>query len=353
MQHEKPSFASDYMEGAHPAVLKRLGEINFCKHPGYGTDDLCASAREKIRAACACPGAAVYFLVGGTQTNAAVITSLLHPWQGVLAAESGHIAGHEAGAVEAGGHKILTLPQTRGKLSAETIRKTCETWRGDENREHTVMPGMVYLSQPTEFGTLYSLEELSAISGVCREYRMPLYIDGARLAYALACPENDVSLPDLARLCDAFYIGGTKCGALFGEALVLPDPSILPHFFTIMKQRGALLAKGFLLGAQFGTLFTDGLYQDLARPAITAAERLRAALKKAGYRLWEDNPTNQVFVVLENDEMKRLSERCAFTFWEPYDETHTVVRFVTSWATREEDVDALLAALSLPGGTRC
>ena len=348
MQKEKPSFASDYMEGAHPAVLKRLGEINFRKHPGYGTDDLCAAAREKIRAACDSPDAAVYFLVGGTQTNAAVIGSLLHPWQGVLAAESGHIAGHEAGAVEAGGHKILTLPQTRGKLSAETIRSYCKTWRGDENREHTVMPGMVYLSQPTEFGTLYSLEELSAISGVCRDNRMPLYVDGARLAYALACPENDVTLPDLARLCDVFYIGGTKCGALFGEALVVPEPSLLPHFFTVMKQRGALLAKGFLLGAQFDALFTDGLYRDLARPAIAAAERLRGALTKAGYRLWVDSPTNQVFVILENDEMKRLSEKASFTFWEPYDETHTVVRFVTSWATREEDVDALLDALGLP-----
>ena len=348
MQSERPSFASDYMEGAHPAILKRLSEINFCKNAGYGTDEICASAREKIRAVCRCADAAVYFLVGGTQTNAAVITSLLRPWQGVLAAESGHIAGHEAGAVEAGGHKVLTLPQTRGKLSAETIEKCCETWRGDENREHTVMPGMVYLSQPTEYGTLYTLEELSAISRVCRENGMPLYVDGARLAYALACPENDVSLPDLARLCDTFYIGGTKCGALFGEALVVPDPALLPRFFTIMKQRGALLAKGFLLGAQFDTLFTDGLYQSLARSAIAAAERLRAVLTKAGYRLWVDSPTNQVFVILENDEMKHLSERCAFTFWEPYDETHTVVRFVTSWATREEDVGALLGALGLP-----
>ena len=347
MPSEKPSFASDYMEGAHPAVLKCLGEINFCKYAGYGTDDICASARERIREACQCPGAAVYFLVGGTQTNAAVITSLLRPWQGVLAAESGHIAGHEAGAIEAGGHKVLTLPQTQGKLSAETIGKCCEAWRDDENREHTVMPGMVYLSQPTEFGTLYTLEELSAISRVCRENGIPLYIDGARLAYALACEENDVSLPDLARLCDVFYIGGTKCGALFGEALVVPDSSLLPHFFTIMKQRGALLAKGFLLGAQFNTLFTGGLYQEIARPAIAAAQRLRAALTGAGRRLWVENPTNQVFVILENDEMKCLSEKVSFTFWEPYDETHTVVRFVTSWATQKEDVDRLLYALGL------
>lgn len=347
MQSEKLFFASDYMEGAHPLVLKRLSEINYGKHSGYGTDELCASAREKIRAACECPAAAVYFLTGGTQTNAAVITSLLHPWQGVLAADSGHIAGHEAGAIEAGGHKILALPQKEGKLSAQTIRKACETWHSDENREHTVMPGMVYLSQPTEYGTLYSLGELSAISEVCREYRMPLYVDGARLAYALSCGENDVTLADLARLCDVFYIGGTKCGALFGEALVVPEPSLLPRFFTVMKQRGALLAKGFLLGAQFDALFTGGLYEEIGLPAIAAAERLRAALAGAGYRLWADNPTNQVFVILENEELKRLSEKVAFTVWEPYDETHTVVRFVTSWATRGEDVDRLLDALGL------
>lgn len=339
------SFASDYMEGAHPAILRRLQETNMLQTPGYGADGICRSARERIRAACACPSAAVHFLVGGTQTNAVVIGAVLRSYQGVIAAETGHICTHEAGAIECGGHKILTLPHSLGKLSADAIRSLCQTYREDENRDHTVMPGMVYLSHPTEYGTLYSREELTAIRAVCDEYRLPLYLDGARLAYALACPENDLTLPDIARLCDVFYIGGTKCGALFGEAVVIPNPSLLPHFFTVMKQNGALLAKGRLLGLQFDALFTDGLYEVLGAPAITAAQRMRRAFRDTGYALAFDTPTNQVFVLLEDDAVERLSRAVDFGFWEKPDPAHTVVRFVSSWATPESDVEKLLDIL--------
>ena len=338
-------FASDYQEGALPAILERLVGTNLESTPGYGTDGYCAAAREKIRAACGCEDAAVYFLTGGTQTNATVIDAMLRPWQGAIAAQTGHIAAHEAGAIEFGGHKVLTLPHTCGKLDAQTIRDYCRTYWADANWDHMVTPGLVYLSQPTEYGTLYSRAELEAIHAVCREFDMLLYVDGARLAYALACPANDVTLEDLARLCDAFYIGGTKCGALFGEAVVAPDPKLLPHFFSTIKQHGALLAKGRLLGLQFDTLFTEDRYLTLGKTAIEAADRIRAALDAAGYRQAIPSPTNQVFVVLENEQMKRLAEQVSFGFWERYDETHTVVRFATSWATTPEAVDALCALL--------
>jgi len=235
-------FASDYMEGAHPLIMRRLAETNLEKTPGYGTDEYCAMARGKIRAACGCPDAAVHFFVGGTQTNATVIDGLLKSYQGVIAASTGHISVHEAGAIEFGGHKVLSLRGENGKISSESIDASLRDFHGDGNRDHMVQPGLVYISQPTEYGTLYSLEELAAISGVCRYHEIPLYVDGARLAYALACPGNTVTLPDLARLCDAFYIGGTKCGALFGEAVVIPNPRLIPHFFTIIKQHGALVA---------------------------------------------------------------------------------------------------------------
>ena len=338
-------FASDYQEGAHPEILRRLTETNLDKTPGYGTDAWCDAAREKIRVACGCPGAAVHFLTGGTQTNATVIAGLLRSYEGVLAPDTGHIGGHEAGAIELGGHKVLPLPQRAGKLEAETLRRWCETFRADGNRDHMVQPGMVYLSQPTELGTLYSLAELTAIRAVCDAFGLPLYVDGARLAYALACGENDVGLPDLARLCDVFYIGGTKCGALFGEAVVIPDPGLLPHFFTLMKQHGALLAKGRLLGLQFDALFTDGLYENLGLPAIRGAEALRQELRRLGCPLYAENPTNQVFAVLDNETMVRLAERVVFSFWEKYDEGRSVVRFATSWATTPEDLQALFDAL--------
>lgn len=343
--NEKLLFSCDYMEGAHPNIMRRFTETNLLKTPGYGADSFSGEAREKIRAACGAPGAEVYFLSGGTQTNAIVIGALLRPYEGVIAPESGHISVHEAGAVEAGGHKVLTLPQTLGKISASQVRGMLACYRQDENRAHMVMPGMVYISQPTEYGTLYSLKELQDMQAVCREYGIPLYVDGARLAYALACPENDVSLTDLAGLCDVFYIGGTKCGALFGEALVIPDGELLPHFFSIMKQNGAVFAKGRLLGIQFAELFTDGLYERIGENAIRAAEKIKAALREYGYRIYMETPTNQIFCVLEDEQASRLGARVEFSFWEKPDDAHTIIRFATSWATTEEDAARLVEAL--------
>ncbi|MCR4940190.1 MAG: low specificity L-threonine aldolase [Treponemataceae bacterium] len=343
---EKILFLSDYMEGAHPSILKRLADTNLEKTAGYGTDDYCEEARNKIRLECGCPAAAVHFLVGGTQANATVIDALLRLYQGVISADTGHINGHEAGAIEASGHKVLALPHLFGKLEAQKIKSYMDDFYNDDNHSHMVMPGMVYISQPTEYGTLYSLSELKAISEVCRQRHIPLYMDGARLAYALACPENDVTLKDIASLCDVFYIGGTKCGALFGEAVVLPQPSIIPEFFTIVKQHGALLAKGRILGLQFDALFTDNLYYQLGKNAIETADRLRKGLQTLNMTLYFPTPTNQIFVVMENEQMKKLSSCAGFGFWEKYDDKRTVVRFVTSWATTPEDVDTLLDSLS-------
>ena len=342
---QRISFSCDYMEGAHPAILQRLIETNFAQMPGYGADDYCESAREKIRAACSAPNAEVHFLVGGTQTNATVIDALLRSYQGVVAADTGHISVHEAGAIEFGGHKVLTLPHRNGKISAEQIASLLRVYEEDVNHDHTVMPGMVYLSQPTEYGTLYSREELSAISALCREKQLPLYVDGARLAYALACPENDVTLKDMAELCDIFYIGGTKCGALLGEAVVIPQPGLIPHFFTIIKQHGALLAKGRLLGLQFDTLFTDGLYQRIGEAALRAAEDIRTALRANGYQLCFASPTNQTFCLVDREQMEKLREYVDFSQWEVYDEMHTIIRFATSWATKDEDVCTLCRIL--------
>lgn len=312
MEH-RLSFSCDYLEGAHPAILQRLCETNFAQTAGYGTDEYCESAREKIRAACGAPNAEIHFLVGGTQTNATVIDALLRSYEGVIAADTGHISVHEAGAIEFGGHKVLTLPQENGKLTASQIRALLDQYEDDANRDHTVMPGMVYLSQPTEYGTLYSKKELAAISALCREKRLPLYIDGARLAYALACPENDVTLRDLAALCDIFYIGGTKCGAL--------------------------------LGIQFDTLFTDGLYERIGADAVRYADAIRRAMAENGYLPCFPSPTNQSFCIVSEQQRKALAERVDFSVWEQYDETHSIIRFATSWATREEDVNALCRIL--------
>ena len=347
MDENKLWFMSDYMEGACPQILEALASTNLEKTPGYGTDEYCKNAAEKIRKACACPDAEVHFLVGGTQTNATVIDALLKSYQGVIAAETGHICVHESGAVELGGHKVLTLPQKDGKLSAEDIKARLQAYEYDENRDHTVMPGMVYISHPTEYGTLYSLKELEDISEICRVYGIYLYVDGARLAYALACPENDVSLADLARLSDAFYIGGTKCGALFGEALVFPKAGLVPHFPSIIKQHGAMLAKGRLLGIQFSTLFTGGLYEKLGANGIELAQKLCKALKEKSIPLLIDSPTNQIFPVLPDEAIKRLSESIIFEFWERVDADHSAIRFVTSWATSPDAVDRLISILPL------
>ena len=342
---KKLSFASDYMEGAHPAILKKLVETNMEKSAGYGCDDYSESARIKIREACASPDADIFFLVGGTQTNAVMIDSLLRPYQGVIAAKSGHISTHEAGAIEFGGHKVLELEHHNGKLSAADVRRVLMEYQQDGNREHMVMPGLVYISQPTEYGTLYSLEELSDISRVCRDNNIPLYLDGARLAYALACPENDVTLKDIASLCNAFYIGGTKCGALFGEAVVIPEHDYIPHLFTIIKQHGALLAKGRITGIQFDTLFTDNLYESAGKNAIDMADRIRKALEDKGYKLAFHTPTNQIFIVLDKAREKTLSEKLELGFWENIDDEHLIMRIATSWATKDEDVDSLIQCL--------
>ena len=338
-------FVNDYCEGAHPAILQKLLETNMEKLSGYGTDKYCDSAKEKIRKACGCPDAEVFFLVGGTQTNATVIGSVLNRYEGVLAAQTGHVSCHEAGAIEYTGHKVLTLPAENGKIKAESITDYVETFYGDESHDHMVFPGMVYISHPTEYGTLYTKKELTELSAVCREYKIPLFMDGARLIYGLVSKETDVTLQDIAKLCDVFYIGGTKAGALCGEAVVFTGNSMPKHFLTRVKQHGALLAKGRLTGVQFDALFTDDLYLEIGKNAIETAAVLKAGLKEKGYTFYIDSPTNQQFVVLENRKMEELKKDVQFSFWEKKDDTHTVVRFATSWATRMEDVEKLLSLL--------
>ena len=338
-------FDTDYMEGAHPDVMRRLLETNLEQTVGYGSDPYTQRAKDLIRKACGVPEAGVHFLVGGTQTNSTVIDGLLRQHEGVIAAETAHINVHELGAIEATGHKVLTLPQHNGKLEAEEVEKYITDFYRDETYEHMVAPGMVYISHPTELGTLYSLDELEKLSAVCRRANIPLYMDGARLGYGLAAENTEVTLTDIARLCDVFYIGGTKVGALFGEAVVAPDPKRLPHFFPLIKQHGALLAKGRLLGIQFETLFTDHLYERMGKHAVRLALKLKEAFKSKGYKLQLDSPTNQQFVCLPNETIDRLLQHATFELWGPRGEKETVVRFVTSWATREEDVDAFIRLL--------
>ena len=337
-------FENDYCEGAHPAILQKLTETNFEKVSGYGTDPYCASAREKIRAACACPDADVTFISGGTQTNAIVIASMLQRWQGVLAAATGHVAAHEAGAIEYTGHKVISLPAHEGKVSAADVRDWCATFYADANHDHMVFPGMVYISHPSEYGTLYTKQELEDLHTVCQEYRMPLFLDGARLGYGLMAEGTDVTLADIARLTDVFYIGGTKVGALCGEAVVFPHGAPA-HFMTMVKQQGALLAKGRLLGIQFDVLFTDDLYSRIARRANIAADRIREALVERGYVLTFDAPTNQIFITLDNETSERLQRHVRLGFMEKADGTHTVMRICTSWATTDEQVEELIALL--------
>ena len=334
------SFESDYTTGAHPKILERLTETNYEPLSGYGTDKYCISAREKIAQACKCP-VDVHFLVGGTQTNAIIISSMLRDYEGVIAADTGHISIHEAGAIEYTGHKVFTLPNHNGKIMSQDLKAFLENFHNDGNREHMVYPGMVYISFPTENGTLYTKSELEQISDICRDYEIPLFIDGARLGYGLMSNATDVTLPDIAKLCDVFYIGGTKVGALCGEAVVFTHNNTPTHFITIVKQHGALLAKGRLLGVQFDTLFTDDLYWQISRHAIEMAEQLKRILTEKGCRFAWESPTNQQFVILENDKMEQLREKVAFSFWEKYDDEHTVVRFATSWSTTEEELEKL------------
>lgn len=334
-------FNSDYMAGAHPAVLERLVATNLEHTVGYGNDDYTAKARALLREVVGVSDAQVMFLVGGTQTNATAIDGLLRRHEGVLAAESGHIAVHESGAIEASGHKVLTLPHTDGKVAAEDVECYIKEFYADETYQHMVAPGMLYISQPTEYGTLYSLEELEALGRVCREAKIPLYIDGARLGYALMAEGADFTIRDIARIADVFYVGGTKMGALFGEALVVCNPTLLTHLFPLVKQHGALLAKGRLLGLQFEALFKDGLYMRIGEHAVAMAVRVREIFRTAGYEVVIESPTNQQFFRLPNEVIDNLRESVSFDYWGPRGESSSVVRFVTSWATTEAMVDEL------------
>ena len=335
------SFESDYTEGAHEAILHRLMETNLEQTPGYGLDKYSESAKDRIREAFGIPEAKVFFLVGGTQTNSTVIASMLHDYQGVVAVETGHIGVHESGAVEFTGHKVLTLPHHDGKMTAEDLRAYLEAFYADGTYEHMVIPGMVYISFPTEFGTIYSKTELAALHRVCKEYSLPLFVDGARLGYGLMSEANDIDPKELPELCDVFYVGGTKVGALFGEAVVFTGGNAPAHFFTTIKQHGALMAKGRLLGLQFDTLFTDGLYFRIAAHADRMAALLKGIFLEKGYKIYIDSPTNQQFFVMSGQKAKELHGKVRFEDWCPVDEDNIAVRFVTSWATTEENVLAL------------
>lgn len=338
-------FENDYSEGAHPRILERLIETNMEQLPGYGTDVYCERAKEKIKQACGVQEADVFLLTGGTQTNQIVIDTVLAPYEGVIAAKTGHVSTHEAGAIEFTGHKVLELPEENGKIQVSQLRSFVENFYSDGNHEHMVFPGMVYISHPTEYGTLYSRQELTEISAVCREHKIPLYMDGARLIYGLVSKNTDVTLKDIAQLCDIFYIGGTKAGLLCGEAVVFTGNSMPKHFLTRVKQHGALLAKGRLLGVQFDALFTDDLYLKLGKNGIRTAAALKKGLKEKGYEFYIDSPTNQIFIVLNDEQLKRLSEQVRFSFWEKKDDLHTVIRLATSWATKMEDVEKLLCLM--------
>jgi len=339
------NFESDYIEGAHPKILERLVQTNMEPQSGYGIDIYSANAKELIKKACNCPNAQITFIVGGTQTNQLVIDSMLKPFEGVVAAHTGHVSVHEAGAIEYTGHKVLTIPGHNGKMQADELDQFIKDFYNDGNHEHMVFPGLVYISQPTEYGTLYSKKELTDIHNVCKNANIPLFVDGARLGYGLMSSTTDVTLPDLAELCDVFYIGGTKVGALCGEAVVFTKNNEPAHFVNLTKKHGALLAKGRLTGIQFETLFTDDLYFEISKNAIRLADKLKAALKDKGYKFLLDSPTNQQFVILENEQYKKLSEKVKMGFWEKVDENHTAVRFATSWATTDNKLDELISIL--------
>ena len=335
-------FNSDYTEGAHPKIMQRLMETNLEQTVGYGEDEYCETARDAIRKACDAPEADVHFLVGGTQANFTVISSALRSFQGVLCADSGHINLHETGAVEATGHKVLALPGTDGKINAKQVKEAFELHWKDDAHEHIVQPKMVYISHPTELGTLYTKAELEALHDVCQECGLYLYLDGARMGYGLAAPGTDVTLADVARYCDVFYIGGTKVGALFGEAVVICNPLLKPDFRYCIKQHGGMLAKGRLLGVQFLELFKDGLYYEISKHAIDMAMLLKDGLTKKGYTFFKESVTNQQFIILYDTKLEEITKKYGVTYQERYDESRSVIRLCTSWATKEEDVKAFL-----------
>lgn len=334
-------FNSDYTAGAHPEVMARLAETNTLHTPGYGADEFTERARSLILKECGIPGGEVFFMTGGTQTNAVVIDRLIGRNDGVLAADTAHIAVHEAGAIELGGHKILTMPGEGGKLSAASIDEYLREFYADETNPHMVRPAMVYLSFPTELGTLYSIEELEAIRDVCLKWDMRLYVDGARMAYGLKAEGNTLTLRDFARLTDAFYIGGTKCGALFGEAVVAPKPELFSRFFSLMKMHGAVLAKGRLLGVQFEALFHDGLYYRIGENAVNTALDLRRAFENRGFHTLFDSPTNQQFFVMPNPLIERLRHDISFDLWGPPGTKDSAIRLVTDWTTSPDDIRAV------------
>lgn len=336
------SFENDYLEGAHEKVLQRLIETNRIQAPGYGFDQFTDQAIQQIKHKIKCPDATIRFLVGGTQTNQVVINSMLESYEGVISAETGHVAVHEGGAIEYSGHKVLTIPSSEGKITANGVEDYIETFNSDFKRDHMVFPGMVYISHPTEYGTLYSKSELEALSNVCRKHNLPLFMDGARLGYVLLSDHSDMTIEDVANYCDIFYIGGTKIGALCGEAVVFTKQNEPKHFTTRIKHHGALLAKGRLTGIQFLELFTDDLYFKISRHAIEMANKMKEGFLKKGYRLYFDSPTNQQFFILSNDKINELKQKVKFAVWEKYDDQHRVVRFATSWATPEENINQLL-----------
>lgn len=339
------SFENDYLEGAHDNVLAQLVKTNMIQESGYGMDNFTDRAKEKIKGVIDCPEATIKFLVGGTQTNQIVINSILNSYEGVIAADTGHISTHEAGAIEFTGHKILSIPSNEGKITAKDVDNLIRDFYNDKNYEHMVFPGMVYISYPTEYGTLYSREELIALSNMCKKHDIPLYLDGARLGYGLASHESDLTIKDISKYCDVFYIGGTKIGALCGEAVVFTNNNEPNHFTTLIKQHGSLLAKGRLVSIQFLELFNNNLYFEISRHAVNMALKIKNALLEKGYKLYFDSPTNQQFIVINNSKLKQLQEKIKFSFWEKYDDENTVIRFATSWATKEENVDLLIDLL--------
>ncbi|MGI6075699.1 MAG: threonine aldolase family protein [Pyramidobacter sp.] len=336
-------FNCDYNEGCHPVILEALEKTNMEQTPGYGEDEHCARAARLIREACVAPDADVHFLVGGTAANLILIASALRPYQSALCADSGHINVHESGAIEASGHKVETLPGVDGRISAEQVKQAVRSYWEDETREHRTQPKLVYISNPTEYGTLYSKAELTALHEVCHEENLYLYMDGARLGYGLASPANDLTLADIARLTDAFYIGGTKVGALFGEAMVVTCAELKEGFRSVVKQRGGLLAKGRLLGIQFETLFTENRYMDISRHAVQMAMKIRDACRAKGWPFLMDSPTNQLFPIVPLIKLEQLSRKYVFLKWMNMNQTDAAIRIATSWATREEDVAALIA----------
>ena len=335
------SFESDYILGAHERVLEALIITNNEMLPGYGNDHHTENAKRLIKEACKAPDSDVFFLMGGTQANKTVIATVLKPFEGVIAPTTGHVSLHEVGAIEYTGHKVIEIQENNGKLTAESVRNYLENFYGDENNSMMVVPGMIYVSHPTEYGTLYTKAELTALRELADLYNMKLFLDGARLGYGLMSSNTDLTLSDIAELCHVFYIGGTKIGALCGEAVIFKKGYTPERFYSLTKQHGAMTAKGRLLGVQFEALFTDGLYFEISKNAIDRAEELKALFKTRGYEFFIDSPTNQQFIILTDEQMRKIGERCRFCFWERIDSERCAVRFATSFATTKEDIAAL------------